>query len=101
MSVHSRAISSSLVNGDDKAEGVEFFEVVAASLMRFWVEASSFRYLSRLMTKSVMPSWCITETSSAQSWVCTSQVMCLTVEAMALWVVKGKFMITLRHSTCR
>ena len=49
------AISSSLVKGDDKVEEVEFLEVAAASLMRFWVEASSFRYLSRSMTKSVMP----------------------------------------------
>ena len=56
MSVHSRAISSSLVKGDDEVEGVEFLEVAAASSMRFWVEASSFRYLSRSTTKSVMPS---------------------------------------------
>ena len=48
--------SSSLVRGDDKAEGVEFFEAVVASSMRFWVEASSFRYLSKLMMKSVMAS---------------------------------------------
>ena len=67
MSVHSRATSSSLVNGDDEAEGVEFFEVAAASSMRFWVEASFFRYLSRLMAKSVMPNWCMTEMSSARS----------------------------------
>ena len=65
MSVHSRAISSSLVNGDDEAEGVEFLEAVAASSIRFWEEASSLRYLSRSTMKSVMPSWCMTETSSA------------------------------------
>ena len=35
-------------------EGVEFLEVAAASSMRFWMEASSLRYLSRSMTKSVM-----------------------------------------------
>ena len=40
-------VSSSLVRGDNKAEGVEFLEAMAASLIRFWVEASSFRYLSR------------------------------------------------------
>ena len=56
MSVRSKTISSSLVNGDDEAEGVEFLEAEAASSMRFWVEASSFRYLSRSTTKSVMPS---------------------------------------------
>ena len=65
MSVHSKVVSSSLVRGDNEVEGVEFFEVVAASLMRFWVEASSFRYLSKSITKSVMPSWCMTEMSSA------------------------------------
>ena len=83
MSVRSRAISSSLVNGDDEAEGVEFLEAAAASLMRFWEEASSLRYLSRLTTKLVMPNWCMTEMSSAWRWVCTSRVMCLTVGAMA------------------
>ena len=31
----SRAVSSSLVRGDDEAEGVEFLEAVVASLMRF------------------------------------------------------------------
>ena len=56
MSVRSRAISSSLVNGDDEAEGVEFLGAVAASSMGFWEEASSLRYLSRSTTKSVMPS---------------------------------------------
>ena len=56
MSVRSRAVSSSLVKGDDEVEGVEFLEAAAASSMRFWVEASSFRYLLRLTTKSVMPS---------------------------------------------
>ena len=54
--MRSKAISSSLVKGDDEAEGVEFLEVAVASSMRFWVEASSFRYLSRSTTKSVMPS---------------------------------------------
>ena len=39
-------VSSSLVRGDDETEGVEFLEVVAASSMRLWIEASSFRYLS-------------------------------------------------------
>ena len=56
MSVCSKVISSFLVNGDDEAEGVKFLKVVAASSMRFWVEASSFRYLSKSVTKSVMPS---------------------------------------------
>ena len=51
-----RATSSSLVRGDDEAEGVEFLEVAAASSMRFWVETSSFRYLSKSMTKSVIPN---------------------------------------------
>ena len=100
-SVRSRAISSSLVNGDDEAEGVEFLEAAAASSMRFWEEASSLRYLSRSMTKSVMPSWCMTEMSSTRSQVCTSRAICLTVGAMAFWVVNGEFMITPRHSTCR
>ena len=75
-----RVISSSLVKGEDKVEGVEFLEAMVASSMRCWVEASSFRYLSKLITKSVMPSWCMTETSSAWSRVCTSHAMCLTVE---------------------
>ena len=35
---------SSWVRENDEAEGVEFLEAVAASSMRFWVEASSFRY---------------------------------------------------------
>ena len=35
MSVRSKAISSSLVKGDDEVEGVEFLEVAAASSMRF------------------------------------------------------------------
>ena len=82
--MRSRVVSSSLVKGDDEVEGVEFLEVVAASSMRFWVEASSFRYLSRSTTKSVMPSWCMTETSSAWSRVCTSWVICLMVGAMEL-----------------
>ena len=76
--------SSSLVRGDDEVEGVEFLEAVAASLMRCWVEASSFRYLSRSMTKSVMPNWCMSEMSSAWSQVCMSRVMCLTVGAIEL-----------------
>ena len=50
------AISSSLVKGEDEAEEMEFLEAVAASLIRFWIEASSLRYLSRSMMKSVMPS---------------------------------------------
>ena len=83
MLVCSKATSSSLVKGDDEAEGVEVFEVVAASSMRFWVEASSFRYLSKSTTKSVMPNWCMTKISSAQSQVCMSRAMCLTVGAMA------------------
>ena len=83
ISVQVRA-TSSLVKGDDKVEEVEFLEVVVASLMRFWVEANSFRYLSKLTMKSVMPSWCMTETSSTWSQVCTSQAMCLTVGAMEL-----------------
>ena len=94
-------VSSSLVRGDDEVEGVEFLEVTAASLIRFWVEASSLRYQSRLTMKSVMPSWCMTETSSAQSWVCISRVMCLIVGAMELWIVKGEFTMTPRCSTWR
>ena len=34
-SVCSKVVSSSLVKGDDKAEGVEFLEAAAASSMRF------------------------------------------------------------------
>ena len=94
-------VSSSLVRGDDEVEGVEFLEAAAASLMRFWVEASSFRYLARSMTKLVMPNWCMTEMSSAWSWVCTSWMTCLIVGAMELWVVNGEFMITSKHSTWR
>ena len=45
-----------LVRREDEAEGVEFFEATAASSMRCWVEASSFRYLSRSAIKSVMPN---------------------------------------------
>ena len=90
--------ASSLVNGDDKVEGVEFFKVAVASSMRFLVETSSLRYLSKLMMKSVILNWCMTEMSSAQSQVCMSRAMCLMVGAMELWVVKGEFMITLRHS---
>ena len=78
------AISSSLVKGDNETEGVEFLEAAVASLMRFWIEASSFRYLSRLTTKSVMLNWCMIEMSSAQSWICTSWAMCLTVGVMEL-----------------
>ena len=95
------ATSSSLVKGGNEAEGVEFLEVVVASSMRFWVEVSSFRYWSKLTTKSVMLSWCMTEMSSAWSQVCTSQMMCLMVEAMEFLVVNGEFMIMLRHSTWR
>ena len=84
ISVCSKVVSFSLVKGDDEVEGVEFLEVAVASLMRFWVEASSFRYLSRLMTKSVMPSWCMMVMSSTLSWVCMSQAMCLTVGAIEL-----------------
>ena len=54
--MRSKVVSSPLVNGDNEAEGVEFFEVVVASSMRFSVEASSLRYLSRLTMKLVMPS---------------------------------------------
>ena len=36
--------SSSLMKEDDKAEGVEYLETVAASSMRFWMEASFLRY---------------------------------------------------------
>ena len=82
-----------------RGRGVEFFEAVVASSMRFWVEANSFRYLSRLTTKLVMPSWCMTEMSSTQSRVCTSWTMCFMVGAMELWVMKGEFMITSRCST--
>ena len=99
--MHSKAVSSSLVRGDDKAEGVEFLEAAAAPSMRFSVEASSRRYLSKSMMKSVMPSWCMTETSSTQSQVCTSRAMCLMVGVMELWVVNREFMITPRHSTWR
>ena len=55
-SVQVMVISSSLVRSNDKAEGVEFLEATVASLMRFWVEASFLRYLSRLATKFVMLS---------------------------------------------
>ena len=65
------------------------------------MEASFLRYRSKLTTKSIIPSWCMIETSSAQSLVCMSQAMCLTVGVMELWVVKGEFTITPRHSTCR
>ena len=82
-------------------EGVEFVKVVAASSMRFWVEASSLKYLSRLTTKLVMPSWCMTEISSAWSWVCTSWVMCLMVGVMEFLVVNGEFTIMPRCSTWR
>ena len=67
ISVQVRATSSSLVRGEDEVEGVEFLEAVVASLMRCWVEASSFRYLSKLTMKSVMPNWCMTEMSSTWS----------------------------------
>ena len=93
--------SSSLVKGDDEAEGVEFLEAAAASSMRCWIEASSFRYLSRSTMKSVMPNWCMTEMSSAQSQVCSSWVTCLTVEAMELWMENREFMITPKCSTWR
>ena len=96
-----RATSSSLVKGDNEVEGVKFREAVAASSMRCWVEASSFRYLSKLTTKSVISNWCMTKTSSAWSRVCMSQVICLTVGVMELWVVKGEFMIMPRCSTWR
>ena len=95
------AVSSSLVKGDEEAEGVESLEAAAASSMRFWVEASSFKYLSRSTMKSVMPNWCMTEMSSTQSWVCTSWAICLMVGVMELWVVNGEFMITPRHSICK
>ena len=93
--------SSSLVKGDDEAEGVEFLEAVVASLMRFWVEASSLRYLSRLTMKLIIPNWCMIEISSTQSQVCTSWATCLIVGVMEFLVVKGEFMITLRHLTWR
>ena len=54
ISVQVRVTSSSLVRGDDKAEGVEFLKAAVASLMRCWVEASSLRYLSRSTMKLVM-----------------------------------------------
>ena len=95
------ATSSSLVKSDDKAEGIEFLEVAVASSMRFWVEASSLRYLSRSMMKLVMSNWCMTEMSSTQSQVCTSWVMCLIVGVIEFLVVKGELMITLRCSTWR
>ena len=63
-SVCLRVVSSSLIRGDDEAEGVEFLELVTASSMRFWMEASSFRYRSRSMMKLVMSSWCY-----AWSWI--------------------------------
>ena len=88
-----------MVSREDEAERVEFLEAVVASLIRFWVEASSLRYLSKSSMKSVMPSWCMTEMSSTQSQVCTSQAIYLIVGAIEFWVVKGEFMMTLRHST--
>ena len=94
-------VSSSLVRGDNEVEGAEFSEAVAASLMRFCVEASSLRYLSRSTMKSVMPSWCITEMSSAQSQVCTLQVTCLMMGVMEFQAVNREFTIMPRHSTWR
>ena len=93
--------SFSLVKGDDEVEGVEFLKAVVASSMRFWVEASSLRYQSRLMIKSVMLNWCMTEISSAQSWVCTSWRTCLIVDAVEFLILKGEFVIMLRHLTWR
>ena len=90
-----------LMRGDDEVEEVESLEVAAASSMRCWVEASSFRCLSKSTMKSVMPNWCMTETSSAWSQVCMLWTICLTMRAMELWVVNGEFTITPRHSTWR
>ena len=57
-------ICSSLIKGDDEVEGVEFLEVEAVSSIRAWIETSSFKYQSRLMMKSVMLNWYMTEISS-------------------------------------
>ena len=51
-----RVTSSFLVKGDDEMEGVEFLEVAVASSRRFREEANSFRHLSRLTMKLVMPN---------------------------------------------
>ena len=77
-------IYSSWVNGEDKAEEVEFFEAEAASLAMVWVEASFFRYQSKSVIKSVMSDWYVVEISSTLSWVCTLQVMCLIIRAIEL-----------------
>ena len=37
-------------------EGVKILEVAVASLIRVWVEASSFRYWSRSVMESVIPN---------------------------------------------
>ena len=95
------ATSSSFVRGEDEVEGIEFLEVMVASLMRFWVEASSLRYLFKLPMKSVMSNWCMIEISSTRSWVYTSQATCLIVGVIEILVVNGEFMITPRHSTWR
>ena len=63
------------------------------------MEVSSFRYLSRSTMKSVMPSWCMTEMSSARSWVCISQATCLMVGVIEFLVVNREFTIMPRHST--
>ena len=76
--------TSSLVKEDDEMEEVEFFEAAAAFSIRLQMEASSLRYLSRSTMKLVMPSWCMTEMSSAWSQVCTSWAMCLMVGVMEL-----------------
>ena len=65
------------------------------------MEASSFRYLSRLATKSVMPSWYMMEMSSAQSRVCISWTKYLIVEVIEFLVVNGEFMMTPRRLTWR
>ena len=95
------ASSSSLVKGDDETEEVEFLEAVVASLIRFWMAASSLRYLSKSMMKLVMPSQCMTEISFAWSQVYISQATCLMVGVIEFQVVNREFTIMLSHSTWR
>ena len=90
------AICSSVVRRDNEAEGIEFFEAEVASSIRAWLEASSFKYWSRSVTKSVMPNWCMTEMSSTWSQVWMSQVMCLIVGVIELQVVNKEFMMMSR-----
>ena len=48
---------------------MEFLVVAVVFLAMALVEASSFKYWSRFLIKSVMPSWCMIEMSLALRWV--------------------------------